>query len=233
MPLRLPSFEFFYVWLLVAACRGRGYRQSESNTRLKICLVFLLSCSSLVPQYLATSGTNDETRERRRRRRRKRSPTRRLPTIKSLFTFPLLVRGYSWHRGSVEPRPPSNHEHMPLFGAVKPYNHPFFMGFTQWLPMITLYVSFFGSCGYPWHRGSVEARPPSNHEHMPFVVWGCKAPSLTTIPSSLAVPNGYPRSLFTFPLLVPGYSWHRSSVEPRPPSNHEHMRPGVSAPPLR
>ena len=118
MPLRLPSFEFFYVWLLVAACRGRGYRQSESNARLKICLVFLLSCSSLVPQYLATSGTNDETRERRRRR--KRSPTRRLPTIKSLFTFPLLVRGYSWHRGSVEPRPPSNHEHMPLFGAVKP-----------------------------------------------------------------------------------------------------------------
>ena len=34
-------------------------------------------------------------------------------------------------------------------------------------------------------------------------------------------------------LLVRGYSWHRGSVEPRPPSNHQHMRPGVSAPPLR
>ena len=71
-----------------------------------------------------------------------------------------------------------------------------------------------------WLTGAVQPR-----FLQPFILsWAHPIPMVTKDHRSLSM---------RFACLVRSHHWHRGSVEPWPPSSHERMQPGVSAPPLR
>ena len=71
-----------------------------------------------------------------------------------------------------------------------------------------------------WLAGAVQPR-----FLQPFIPsWAYPIPMVTKDHRSLSM---------RFAFLVRSHHWHRGSVEPWPPSSHERMQPGVSAPPLR